>query len=78
MAAIRTAGQLGLQSAADPLASIAITRFGVNVIREQDGTITHNMRTTVIGADGKVVSVYEGSEWTPAQILDDMRRSLAR
>lgn len=53
-------------------------RFGVNVIREQDGTITHNMRTTVIGADGKVVSVYEGSEWTPAQILDDMRRSLTK
>jgi protein SCO1/2 len=52
-------------------------RFGVNVIREQDGTITHNMRTAVIGADGRVVSVYEGSDWTPAQILDDMRRSLA-
>lgn len=50
--------------------------FGVNVIREQDSTITHNMRTTVVGADGRVVSVYEGSEWTPAQILDDMRRSL--
>jgi protein SCO1/2 len=52
-------------------------RFGVNVIREQDGTITHNMRTTVIGADGRVVSVYEGSDWTPAQIIEDMRRSLA-
>ena len=51
--------------------------FGVNVIREQDRTITHNMRTTVIGPDGMVVSVYEGSEWTPAQIADDMRRSLA-
>ena len=53
-------------------------RFGVNVIREADGTITHNMRTTVIGPDGRVVSVYEGSEWTAAQIADDMRRSLNR
>jgi protein SCO1/2 len=53
-------------------------RFGVNVIREPDGTITHNMRTTVIAADGRVVSVYEGSDWTPSQIVDDMRRSLTR
>jgi protein SCO1/2 len=53
-------------------------RFGVNVIREQDGTITHNMRTTVIGADGRVLSVHEGSEWTAAQIADEMRRSLGR
>jgi protein SCO1/2 len=52
--------------------------FGVNVIREADQTITHNMRTAVIGPDGRVVSVYEGSDWTAAQILDDMRRSLAR
>ena len=53
-------------------------QFGVNVIREQDGTITHNMRTTVIGADGRVVKVYEGGEWTPTQLLDDMRGALAR
>jgi protein SCO1/2 len=51
-------------------------RFGVSVIRERDNTITHNMRTTVIGPHGRVVSVYEGSDWTPAQVLEDMRRSL--
>ena len=53
-------------------------KFGVNVIREQDGTITHNMRTTVIGANGRVVKVYEGGEWTAMQLLDDMRGSLAQ
>jgi protein SCO1/2 len=53
-------------------------QFGVNVIREQDGTITHNMRTTVIGADGRVISVYDGGDWTAQQIVDDMRRSLTR
>lgn len=51
--------------------------FGVNVIREQDSTITHNMRTAVIGPDGRVVSVHEGSDWTAAQIADDLRRALA-
>lgn len=52
-------------------------RFGVNVIREADGTITHNLRTVVIGPDGRVASVYDGGDWTPAQIVDDLRRALA-
>jgi protein SCO1/2 len=52
--------------------------FGVNVIRERDGTITHNMRTAVVGADGTIVRVYDGSEWTPQQIANDLRASLAR
>ena len=52
--------------------------FGVNVIREEDSTITHNMRTVVIGPDRRVVSVHEGSDWTPAQVADDLRRALAR
>jgi protein SCO1/2 len=52
--------------------------FGVNVIREADATITHNMRTAVIGPDRRVTSVHEGSHWTPGQIADDMRRALAR
>ena len=52
--------------------------FGVNVIREQDSTITHNMRTAVIGPDRRVVRIHDGSDWTPAQIADDLRRALAR
>ena len=51
-------------------------RFGVNVIREPDGTITHNLRTAVIGPDGRIVSVYSSTDWTAAQIVDDVRRAL--
>lgn len=51
--------------------------FGVNVIREADGTITHNLRTAVIDPDGKVVRVHEGGEWTPTMLADDLRRALA-
>ena len=50
--------------------------FGVNVIREADRTITHNLRTAVIGPDGKVVAVYSGGEWTADQIVSDLRRAL--
>lgn len=51
--------------------------FGVNVIRETDGTITHNLRTAVIGPDGRVAAVYSGNDWTAAQLVADLRRVLA-
>jgi protein SCO1/2 len=50
--------------------------FGVNVIREADGTITHNLSTAVVGQDGRMVARYDGSNWTAAQIVDDIRRAL--
>ena len=53
-------------------------RFGVNVIREKDQTITHNLRTAVIGPDGAIVSIYNGSDWTAAQAVSDLRRALAQ
>ncbi len=53
-------------------------RFGVHVSREADQTITHNLRTAVIGPDGKIVQIYNGSDWTPAQVVEDLRRALAR
>ncbi len=50
--------------------------FGVNVIRETDGSITHNLRTAVIGPDGRVAAVYSGNDWTAAELVDDLRRAL--
>lgn len=52
--------------------------FGVSVIREGNGTLTHSLRTTVIDADGRVAAVFPGNEWTAAQVLDAMRTALAR
>lgn len=50
--------------------------FGVNVIREADQTITHNLRTAVIDRAGHVVTIYDGTDWTPEQIVGDLRRAL--
>jgi protein SCO1/2 len=50
--------------------------FGVNVIREADRTITHNLRTAVVGPDGRVVAIYTGSDWTTAQMVADLKRAL--
>lgn len=50
-------------------------RFGVGVIRDAAdlATITHNLRTTLIGADGKILKIYGGSDWSVATVLTDLR-----
>jgi protein SCO1/2 len=55
------------------------TRFGVSIVREGDGTadITHNLRTAVIGPDGRVVEIYTGGDWTPEQLVADLAAALA-
>ena len=58
----------------DPFANT----FGIAVMREADKTITHNLRTAVIDPEGRLVSIYDGTAWTPEQIAADLKRVLAR
>jgi protein SCO1/2 len=53
------------------------SRFGISVIREGGdlNTITHNLRTAVIGPDGRLISILTGNDWTPAALLDALRRA---
>jgi protein SCO1/2 len=50
-------------------------RFGISVARSQTDQrdITHNLRTALVDADGKLVKVYIGNEWTPDQALADVK-----
>jgi protein SCO1/2 len=52
--------------------------FGVNVIREKDGTITHNLRTFVIDPSGTVASIRDGNQWTADDLLADLHSALDR
>jgi protein SCO1/2 len=53
-------------------------RFGVGAVREAGSPeITHNLRTAVIGPDRRVVKFYTGSDWTPGEVLADLRRLAA-
>jgi protein SCO1 len=45
--------------------------FGVNTIRENE-RLVHNLRTAVIAPDGKVLKLYSGGDWTPADVLRDI------
>jgi protein SCO1/2 len=63
----------GSQAAVDRFTS----RFGVSTINEADGaqTITHNLRTAVVGPDGRLIKIYSGSEWTVEGLLADLRHA---
>lgn len=52
-------------------------RYGVGIVRADAGDISHNLRTTLVGADGHVRQVYPGSEWTTDQVLADLRTAVA-
>lgn len=55
-------------------------RFGVGVLRGDDGSseITHNLRTALVAADGTLVKMYPGSDWSPRTVVDDLRAHLGR
>jgi protein SCO1/2 len=51
------------------------SRFGVSVSRAMNDPkdITHNLRTAIIDRQGNLVRAYTGNEWTPEQVLADVR-----
>ena len=46
--------------------------FGLSYWQES-GTIAHFLRTALIGPDGRIVSVHAGSQWTPRDILTELK-----
>jgi protein SCO1 len=49
--------------------------FNVGMTPGEDGTINHTLSTTLIGANGQVEQFYPGNEWTPDQVLSDVRQA---
>ena len=51
-------------------------RFGVSISRAMNDArdITHNLRTAIIDRDGKIVKVYTGNDWSPEQVLEDLKK----
>jgi len=44
---------------------------------EEEGSFTHNLRTAVVGPEGRLVRLYRGNEWTADELLDDLRTAAA-
>ena len=53
------------------------SKFGVSVMREGTSAegVTHNLRTAIIRSDGTLETVFNGNDWTPAQLLDAVRQA---
>lgn len=51
--------------------------FDVGITQGADQTINHTLSTTLIGPDGKVIKFYPGNEWTPQQVVDDVKNAQA-
>ncbi len=51
-------------------------RFGVSIVRgETPADFAHTLRTGVIDPAGRLVRLYPGNEWTPDQLLRDLRHA---
>jgi len=46
-------------------------QFGVTIVRNEadERDITHNLRTAVIGPDGRIREIFSGNEWQPAEAV---------
>ena len=51
--------------------------FDLGMTSNADSTITHTLSTTLIGSDGRVARFYPGNEWTPEQVLADVKQLAA-
>jgi len=51
------------------------SRFGVSAIEEHDApsSITHNLRTAIVDPKGRLVTIYNGNDWTVDGLLHDLR-----
>ncbi|MGC1647585.1 MAG: SCO family protein [Candidatus Sulfotelmatobacter sp.] len=48
-----------------------IADFFALTVTPENGLITHNLSTAVIGPDGKIVKWYHGSDWQPSDLIKD-------
>ena len=55
------------------------SQFGLYVEHNPQSAIdiTHNLRTAVIDADGRLVKMHNGNAWTPAELLADLTAAAA-
>ena len=51
--------------------------FDVGVTPGASGTLNHSLSTAVIGKDGKVIAWYPTNQWTPAEVLAQIKSAAA-
>ena len=64
-------------TADEPSVERLAAEFGVNVIREKDGTITHNLRTAIVAPSGHLTSIVDNNAWTADELVTGLKNALA-
>jgi protein SCO1/2 len=49
------------------------SQFGLSTMAGDGAELVHNLRTAVIGPDGRLVTILSGSDWTPDDLLGILR-----
>ena len=52
-------------------------QFGLQFIREPGGSISHNLRTVVVDAAGKVQAIIPENKWTPDELTQEIIKAAA-
>jgi len=52
-----------------------IAEFFALTVKPEGGLITHNLSTSVIGPDGKIVKWYHGGDWQVSDLIKDVTES---
>lgn len=53
-------------------------QFGLAFWRDPPGSISHNLRTAVIDASGRVQKIFEGNTWSSDELAEEIRQAAAR
>ena len=64
----------------EPKAAADFARqFGIYTERDlgTGANLTHNLRTAIVDADGRMVKVHSGNDWTPADLVADLKATPA-
>jgi protein SCO1 len=52
-----------------------VTKFFDVFVSEEQGQITHSLSTAIISPDGHIFKNYNGNDWKPADVLEDLKAS---
>jgi protein SCO1/2 len=52
----------------------ALTQSFAVYVQPEGGTISHGLATALIGPDGSVIKIWRGNGWTPAEVIDELRK----
>ena len=64
--------------ATDDIRSITALADGLNLTLQEDegGLIAHNLRTAVLDARGNLAKIFVGNEWTPDDVVQEIRKQV--